>query len=147
MKYAEEYGDDFISPSQAEAYFYEIQEGTFLEKFVNILISVDGIHKYEDNINFMRNVYKMIPQVTPGDPFYGQRCLVNKLQLKQKKITEKEIMIDEKKGEFLWFNKGTNNTHRIFLNEIVNAEIGFTPTFLEYLKIPKFSTLIENQKL
>lgn len=91
LGYVKEYGDDFITISQAKTYFKEIQEGKFLEDFVKIMISVDGIHKYEDNINFMKNVHKILPQATIGDPFFSNKTRVLKLQLKKRNVTEKKI--------------------------------------------------------
>lgn len=147
LNYVNQYGDDFITISQAKTYFREIQEGKFLEDFVKIIISVDGIHKYENNIHFMQNVHKILPKVTVGDPFFTERTLVSKLQLNKKNITQKEISIHEKEKKFLWFKKGGISAKTLNLKEIINAEIGFTPTILQYLEIPKFKELIENHKL
>ena len=147
LGYVKEYGDDFITISQAKTYFKEIQEGKFLEDFVKIMISVDGIHKYEDNINFMKNVHKILPQATIGDPFFSNKTRVLKLQLKKRNVTEKKIWLNEKEKKFLWYNKGGISAKSLNFKEIINAEIGFTPTFLQYLEIPKFKELLKNHKL
>jgi hypothetical protein len=100
LEYADLNGDDFITVSQAKTYYSEIIEDRFIKDFSIIEANVDGIRKFENNMNYMRNAYKMAPKVTSGDPFYTERCPVYKLQLNQSKITEKEISINEDSKTF-----------------------------------------------
>lgn len=55
--------------------------------------------------------------------------------------------MNEKEKKFLWYNKGGISAKSLNFKEIINAEIGFTPTFLQYLEIPKFKELLKNHKL
>lgn len=147
LDYVEKYGDDFVTQSQAKQYYKEIKEGKFLENYAKIMVSVDGVHKHDNNVNFLRNVYKIYPKATEGDPFFTKRCLVLKLQLKKQQVKEKEILISEDHSKFMWYDKGTFNCHQINLKEIVNVETGFTPTFLSYLESPKFSEILLDERL
>ena len=147
LDYVEKYGDDFITITQAKQYFKEIHQGKFLENYVKIMVSVDGMYKHMNNVNFLRNVYKMFPKSTPGDPFFFKRCLVFKLQFHQSQIKEKEIMLSEDQTKFLWYNKGTVGARCLETSKIIDVETGFTEAFLKYLEHPKFSNLIQDEKL
>ncbi|CAI2381612.1 unnamed protein product [Moneuplotes crassus] len=154
LSYAEEHGKGFMSLTQARAYYEEIKEDRFIQDLSSIIISVDGIQLYEDNINFMRNVHKILPkEFTKGDEFFESKTLVYKIQLKTKKIKQKEICIDEKNQRFCWFNPGSRSFNSIKLRDIYNVEIGFTPVMnmskedIYEICSNKIKDFIENQRL
>jgi len=95
-----------VTPAQAEIYFDEIQRRTFLQNYIKIMISVDGMYKHNNNVNFMRNVSKVFPQSSPDDPFFYRRCLVYKLQFKNSKIKKKEIVLSQDETKFIWYYPG-----------------------------------------
>jgi hypothetical protein len=136
-----------VSVAQAETYFHEIQAGKFIENYTKIMISIDGMHLHSNNVDFLRNVYKIFPKSTPGDPFFSKRCLVYKLQLNKSNMKEKEILMDEEESKFMWYDKGTFNLHSINLREIVDVETGFNETFIKYLEHPKFCDFLQDEKL
>lgn len=147
VKYAETHGDDFISPRQAEVYFEEIISGKFLPDTTMFQLHSDGAHRYEQNMQFMRNLHKMNESVNTDDPFFSERCKVKKLQYKKLGVGNKEICINEKSKTFKWYNEGLTGAKIINFKDIMEVEIDFTPEFLKYHKDPKFKDVISDPKL
>ena len=147
LDYVGNQGHNFVSISEAKVYYKEIKECNFLPSSAMMIVGIDGMDHHTKNLYFLRKKVKALPRSTAGDLFFHSKIPVKKLQLKQLKVTEKEMCLDRKERKLCWYKKGKTDMHSLSLKQIINVEIGITPMFRKYMNESVFEDLIQNPNL